>query len=122
MLDTVVIFLDKDSSDRIGGSGDIQDEVPIKVRRADQGSGCESLLEGIERLVSMGISKKRDRRSEESKEPMCSGGVVRDEPSKKISFALETLELAEGTWNGKFKNGLNFQRVKSDSILRHDEA
>ena len=122
MLDTIFIFLDEDSSDRIGGSRDIQDEVPIKVGRADQGSGCESLLEGIERLVSIGIPKKRDRRAEESKEPMCSGVVVRDEPSKKIIFALETLELAECTWDGKFKNGLNFQRVKSDTILRHDEA
>ena len=91
MLDTVVIFLDKNSGDRIGGSGDVQDEVPIKVWRADQGSGCESLLEGIKRLMSIGIPYKRDVRAEESKEPMCGGGIVRNEPSKKISFALETL-------------------------------
>jgi len=94
MLETIVIFLDKDSSDRIGGSGDIQDEVPIKVGRANQGSGCESLIEGIERLMSIGIPNKWDSRSEESKEPMCSGGIVRDESTKKIIFALETLELA----------------------------
>ena len=94
MLDTIVIFLDKDSSDRIGGSGDIQDEVPIQVGRADQGSGCESRLEGIERLMSIGIQNEWDSRSEESKEPMCGGGIVRDELTKKISFALETLELA----------------------------
>ena len=91
MLNTVVIFLDKNSSDQIGGSGDVQDEVPIKVGRADQGSGCESLLEGIKRLMSIGIPYKRDVRSEESKEPMCGGGIVRNEPVKKISFALETL-------------------------------
>ena len=72
--------------------------------------------------MSIGIPNEWDSRSEESKEPMCGGGIVRDEPTKKISFALETLELAKGTRNGKFKNGLNFQRVKSDTILRHDEA
>ena len=53
---------------------------------------------------------------------MCGGGIVREEPMKKISFALETLELAKGMRNGKFNNGLNFQRVKIDTILRHDEA
>ena len=94
MLDTIFIFLDKDSSDRIGGSGDIQDEVPIKFGRVDQGSRCEILLEGIERLMNIGIPCKWDVRSEESKEPICGGGIVRDEPTKKISFALETLELA----------------------------
>ena len=93
MLDTIVIFLNKDSSDRIGGGGDVQDEVPVKVGRADQGSRCESLLEGIERLMSIGIPNKWDVISEESKEPMRGGGIVRDEPTKKISFALETLEL-----------------------------
>ena len=80
------------------------------------------MLEGIKRLMSIGISNKWDIRSEESKEPMCGGGIVRDEPTKKISFALEALELAEGTWDGEFKNGLNFQRVKSDTVLRHNEA
>ena len=94
MLDTIVIFLDKNFSDRIGGSGEVQDEVPIKFGRADQGSGYESLLEGIERLMSIGIPNKWDIRSEESKEPMCDGGIVRDKPTKKISFALETLQLA----------------------------
>ena len=94
MLNAMVILLDKDSSDRIGGSRDVQDEDSIKVERADQGSRCESLLEGIERLMSIGIPNKWDIGSEESKEPMCGGGIVRDEPTKKISFAWETLELA----------------------------
>ena len=44
--------------------------------------------------MSIGIPNKLDIGSEESKEPMCGGGIVRDEPTKKISFALETLELA----------------------------
>ena len=91
MLNTIVIFLDKDSSDRIGGSGDVQDEVPIKVRRVDQGSGCENLLEGIKRLMSIGIPYERDVRVEESEEPMGGGGIVRDEPAKKVSFSLKNL-------------------------------
>ena len=44
MLDTIVIFLDKDSSNRIGGSGDIQDEVPIKVGREDHGADVRAYL------------------------------------------------------------------------------
>ena len=91
MLDSVVIFLDKDSNDRIGGSGDVQDEVPIKVRRKNQGRECESMFQGIKRLMSIGIPYEGNVRLEESKEPMRGGGIVRYEPVEEISFALETL-------------------------------
>ena len=91
MLNYVVIFLNKDSSNRVGGSGDIQDEIPIKVRGTNQGSGCESMLHGIERILSIVIPSKRDIGAEQSKETMCGGGIVRYEPAKEISFALEAL-------------------------------
>ena len=91
MLDSIVIFPNEDSGDRIGGSGDVQDEVPIKVRGMDQGSGCERMFEGIKRLMSIGIPDEGDVRSEDSKEPMRIGGIVRYKPVEKISFALEAL-------------------------------
>ena len=91
MLNSVVIFLNKDSSDRVGGSRDIQDEIPIKVRGTNQGSGCEIMLQGIKRLLSIGIPEKRDIRAKESKEPIRGGGKFRYEPTKEISFALEAL-------------------------------
>ena len=91
MLDSVVIFPYKDSSDRIGGRGNVQDEVPIKVRRMYQGSGCESMFQTIKRLFIIFIPYKWNARSEESKEPMCGGGIFRYDPTKGIIFALEDL-------------------------------
>ena len=91
MLDSVVIFLNKDSGDQIGGSEDIQDEFLIKIGGTDQGSRCESMFEGIKRLMSICIPDKRNVRLEESKEPMRGGGIVKYEPVEEISFSLETL-------------------------------
>ena len=74
MLNSIFIFLNEDSSDQVGGSRDIQDEIPIKFRWTNQGSGHESMLQGIKRLLSIGIPDKRDIGVEESKEPMRGGG------------------------------------------------
>ena len=49
------------------------------------------MLQGIKRLFSIGTLDKRDIRVEEYKEPMRGGGIVRYEPTKEISFALEAL-------------------------------
>ena len=57
----------------------------------DQGSGCESMFHGIKRLLSIGIPYKWNVRSEESKEPMRGGGIVRYELANEISFAFEAL-------------------------------
>lgn len=53
---------------------------------------------------------------------MGNGGIVRDKPMKKGSFALEDLQLAKGMRRRKFENVLNFERVKNDTIFRHNEV
>lgn len=53
---------------------------------------------------------------------MHNSGIVRDKLIKEVGFSLEDLQLPKGTRSRKFKNGLNFERVKIDTIFGHNEA
>jgi len=53
---------------------------------------------------------------------MCNGGIVKEKPMKKVSFSLEALQLEKCTRRRKFENGLNFERVKGDTIFGYNKA
>jgi len=64
---------------------------------------------------------KRDIALEKPCKTLSHLGIVWYEPSQKISFALQTLQLVQGSRGRKIHDGLDFKRIQADTLSGDDE-
>ena len=48
--------------------------------------------------------------------------IVWNETAKEVGLSLETLRLEQSTWRVKIQNGLNFQRINRNPLMRYDKT